>query len=195
MGAALSVSTRELIVNEKLSGKSLVDISQEQSLSYATTCLIWRRFKSKGFEGLAPDYQNCGPRQIKSSALIHRCSLYLKRKYPFWGAPVIRTILSERYPAEKLPSVRSLQVWFKRAGLSKPKFHREKARDIQAERVHDCWQLDSKEYITLADGSKACYLTSVDVKSGALLAAQVFPQRKDQPSQPEANPSKSTCTL
>ena len=179
MGAALSLSDRELIVKAKLAGKTLVEISSENGFSHSTTGNIWRRFKKYGFEGLGANYHHCGPKQIKSSALIYRCCLFLKRKYPLWGAPIIRTILTERYPYERLPTVRTIQLWFKKAGLNAAKFHRETPKAAQVKEAHDCWQLDAKENIKLLDGSKACYLTSVDVKSGAVLGTPVFPSGKN----------------
>lgn len=184
MGCALSYKDREQIVNEKLKGKTLTQIASENDYSYSSTCRIWRRFKSKGFEGLAADYSNCGPRTIKRSKKIHRCSVWLKRKYPKWGAPFIMTILKERYPTEMFPSVRTMQLWFRRAGLSLPKAYRKEPSVAKVSEVHDRWQIDAKENLKLRDGSKACYLTVVDVKSGAALGAPVFPQGEDQPGKP-----------
>ncbi|MCH2043014.1 MAG: hypothetical protein MK212_02650 [Saprospiraceae bacterium] len=40
--------------------------------------------------------------------------------------------------------------------------------------VHDEWQIDAKENLTLQDGSRACYLNIVDKKSGAVLASHCF---------------------
>jgi len=125
MGAATAIHLRELIVREKESGKSLVKIADEQNLSYSTTCNIWRLYKAKGLKGLRPNYNNCGPKNIVSSYRIYRMSKWLKRRYPNWGAPFIKTILEERYPQEVFPTVRTLQIWFKKAGYIKPKFYRQ----------------------------------------------------------------------
>ncbi len=179
MGAALSYKDRELIINQKLKGKPLTCIALENSFSYSTTCRIWRRFKNNGFEGLATNYSNCGPSTIKRSKKIYRCSVWLKRKYPKWGAPFITAILKERYPTEEFPSIRTMQLWFRKTGLSLPKAYRKEPVVEKVSAVHDRWQIDAKENIKLQDGSKACYLTVVDVKSGATLGAPVFPQRKD----------------
>jgi len=179
MGAALSHRDRLHIVEQKLNGKSLVHISEEQNFSYSTTCRIWRRFKKYGYQGLNADYSNCGPRAIKSSKKVYRCSIWLKRKHPKWGAPFILTILEERYPKEHFPSVRTMQLWFRKAGLSLPKAYRKEPKVEKVKKVHDCWQIDAKENLQLKDGSKACYLSVVDVKSGAALGAPVFSQGKD----------------
>ncbi len=182
MGAALAYKDRELIVTQKLKGKPLTKIAMENNFSYSTTCRIWRRFKSNGLEGLCASYANCGPSTIKKSKKIHRCSLWLKRKHPKWGAPFIMTILKERYPLEAFPSIRTMQLWFRKAGLSLPKAYRKEPKVEKVSAVHDRWQIDAKENLKLQDGSKACYLTVVDVKSGAALGLPVFSQRKDQSS-------------
>ena len=179
MGAALPYKDRELIIKQKLKGKPLTVIAMENNFSYSTTCRIWRRFKNNGFEGLSANYTNCGPRRIKHSKKIHRCSIWLKRRYPKWGAPFITTILKERYPTEEFPSIRTMQLWFRKAGLSLPKAYRKEPVVEKVSAVHDRWQIDAKENLKLQDGSKACYLTVVDVKSGAAIGAPVFPQRKD----------------
>lgn len=189
MSAALSLANRELIIREKLKGISLTQIAKENNFSYSTTCNIWRRFKSKGIEGLKPSYENCGPSGIKRSSKIHRCSLWLKRKNPKWGAPFIKTLLIERYPNEDFPSIRTMQLWFRKAGLSLPKAYRKEPIIPKVNAVHDCWQIDAKENIKLQDGSKACYLTIVDVKSGAVLDAPVFSQGQNQPSKSKRDTS------
>lgn len=182
MGSALNLAYRELIVKEKQAGKTLKQIALDHGFSYSTTCRIWRRYKSEGSSGLLPKYGRCGPQTIKRSAKIHRCCIWLKRRHPSWGAPLIKTILEERYPDEDFPSVRTMQLWFRKAGLNLPRAKRHEPVAQQVDHPHDCWQIDAKENITLLDGSKVCYLTVVDVKSGSALDAPIFPQRKDQPS-------------
>ena len=179
MGAATPISIRKLIINEKLSGKTLRSLAQTYNVSYSTACNIWQRYKQKGLKGLEPQYQNCGPKSVKSSYRIYRCSLWLKRKHPNWGAPIIKTILKDRYTEEVFPTVRTMQLWFRKAALNPPKAYRKEPKVESVESTHDCWQIDAKENIKLLDGTKACYLTSVDVKSGSVLGAPVFSQRKN----------------
>lgn len=174
MGIATAVGLRKQIVREKQGGKSLVQLSKELELSYSTVYNIWRLYREQGEVGLVPKYSNCGPQGIKSCPIIYRVSIWLKRQHPNWGAPYIRTILEDRYPAKKIASIRTLQVWYKKAGLSEPKQRMPAVKPIAVKAVHDCWQIDAKENIDLADGSKACYLTTVDVKSGSVLATPIF---------------------
>ena len=128
---------------------------------------------------MKPGYHNCGPKTIKGSYKVYRGSKWLKRKHPKWGAPFIRTILKERYPKEEIPAVRTMQVWFRKAGLNHPRAYRKEPKVEKVEAVHDCWQIDAKENLKLADNSTACYLTVVDVKSGAVLETPLFPKSQN----------------
>ena len=182
MGAATSMSIRKQLIKEKLSGQSLKQLARAYQLSYSTACNIWRRYKGQGQAGLSPNYHRCGPQELGYSSSLYRRSTWLKRLHPHWGAPVIRTVLARRYPQEALPDVRTFQRWFHRAGYANfPKLRSPQAvieaSPVQA--VHDCWQVDAKERLCLDDGTKACYLTVVDVHSGVVLASPVFPPRTD----------------
>ena len=172
-----SIETREKIVEEKLSGKSLLSISSELSISYSTVRRIWNLYAAGGKENLRPAYDNCGLKQPKFYR-IYRLSIVLKRKYSDWGAPFILTILGQRYPNETLPSNRTVQKWFRKNNLSRPRIKRDPPTILGVEHPHDCWQIDAKEIIKLGDNSQACYLTTVDVKSGAVLETPVFPPQE-----------------
>ncbi|WP_169521694.1 DDE-type integrase/transposase/recombinase [Spirosoma spitsbergense] len=75
----------------------------------------------------------------------------------------------------RLPSIRTLQLWFKAAGLTKPRPQLLNSPKVWAEYPHQVWQVDAKEQQRTLDGTKVCWLTVVDEKSGAVLAAPVFP--------------------
>jgi len=173
-----SMTVREQIISEKLSGKTLLKISEEQSVSYSTVRRIWGRYQKGGFENLKPRYQNCGLKKPKYYRMYRR-SIWLRRHHPTWGAPYILTLIGEKYPKERLPSVRIVQKWFKSKNLSKPKMQRPEQVIPEVKEVHDCWQIDAKENIKLGDDNRACYLTTVDVKSGAVLETPVFPLGKN----------------
>lgn len=173
-----SISIREQIVREKLSGKTLIAISEAYSISYSTVRRIWKKYEEGGFENIKPGYSNCGPKRPIYYRMYRR-SIWLKRHHLTWGAPYILTLIAQKYPTEKLPSVRTVQKWFQSKHYTRPKIQREKQVIAKVEEVHDCWQIDAKENIKLLDGSKACYLTTVDVKSGAVLEAPVFSLSSD----------------
>lgn len=175
MGRALPTWMRQRIVQEHRAGKSLTAIAREQALSYSTVRRCWRRYQARGVDGLAPDYRNCGTRSPDAHDLIYRAARYLKFLHRAWGAALIRTKLKQRYPARPLPSVRTLQRWFKKAGLTPLRKRLPEQKRPWAKRPHQVWQVDAKERLCLPSGERACYLTIVDECSGALLAALVFP--------------------
>ncbi len=118
------------------------------------------------------------------SKFYHRVSLWLKRAHACPGAPYIRLQLANRYPLAELPSVRTLQLWFKAANLSQPRRQLLNSPKMWAQYPHQVWQVNAKEQQRTRDGSKACWLTPVDEKSGAVLAAPLFPLWPNQPSSP-----------
>jgi hypothetical protein len=70
-----------------------------------------------------------------------------------------------------------VQQWYSFKGLNQPYNIRNQPKADAVKEVYDCIQIDAKEKIQIKDGSKACYLTMVDVKSGALLDAPIFSLR------------------
>ena len=177
MGRALPTWMRKRIIKEHQNGKSLTQITHEQTLSYATVRRCWQRYKQRGIDALAPDYANCGKQQPGQQNLIYRAARYLKFLHRAWGAPLIRLKLEARYPDEAMPSVRTFQRWFKKAGLTPRRKRLPEQRRCWAKTPHQIWQIDAKERLGLSSGEQACYLTIVDECSGALLEALVFPPR------------------
>jgi Homeodomain-like domain len=175
MPVALSLTLRQLIVSEKKKGKTLVQISDHYHLSYTTVCRVYGRFKAQGKQGLLTCYGNCGARQpCWQQALMRRAAVWLKRLHPLWGAALIRVLLQQRYN-QRIASERTLQRWFLQAGVKVGKTHLPLQREAPVKRVHDLWQMDAKEKLHLCDGTRICYLTVVDKKSGSLLDCFVFP--------------------
>lgn len=175
MPVALPLSVRQRIVREKEKGSSLAAISEKHQLSYSTVCRIYRRYQREGTKGLVPHFSNCGlkkpsPRQM----LFKRAAVWLKRLHKEWGAGFIKVQLERRYH-KKLPCTRTLQRWFKKAGLVAKKTRFANGQAPLVKRPHDLWQVDAKEKLRLENGERLCYLTIVDQNSGSLLKAFVFP--------------------
>jgi transposase len=175
MPVALSLTLRQLIVREANKGHSLVHISDTYHLSYTTVCRIYQRYQREGAPGLVPHFFNCGVKKLTDrQRLYRRTALWLKRLHPKWGAGFIKVLLERRYH-KRWPCTRTLQRWFKQAGLvaKKTRFAYEQASWVT--KPHDLWQVDAKEKLRLKSGRRCCYLTFVDQKSGSLLKAFVFP--------------------
>jgi transposase len=180
MPQPIPVATREMIVSCHEKGESLVAIANDLKMSYWTARHIWRRYRDDGPDGLKPGYDRCGPSGPLSDRLIYRAALWLRRRHRSWGAGLIRVLLTKRYGKDRVPTVRSLQRWFKAAGLSVCKSKRPSANKQKARRVPQVWQMDAKERVPLKDGRQVCYLSITDEKSGAHLITQVFPPQAFQ---------------
>lgn len=175
MAVAIPFATRQQIVQIRALGKSYRQLSQELGVSYDAVRRICKRQQQQGEVGLIPRYKQCGITGIRLSTFYHRVSLWLKRSHPLWGAPYIRLQLDTRYAMGHLPSIRTLQLWFKAANLTKPRPQLLNSPKVWADHPHQVWQIDAKEHQHTLDGAKVCWLTVVDEKSGAVLAAPVFP--------------------
>jgi transposase len=175
MPSALLPCIRQQIVEQKSRGLSLLDIAEQNHLSYSTVRNIYKRYKTQGIQGLKPLYNHCHRPGPKPDALHYRAAVWLKRRHSDWGAAFIIVKLQQRYTDMALPTERTLQRWFKAQGLSKTKSCFALAPPAWANEVHEVWQIDAKEQLQLTSGEKACYLSIVDEKSGCLLKAAVFP--------------------
>lgn len=175
MGRAIDFHIREQIISDCESGLPYSEVSRKYSVRYNTVKELHVRFKKSGKDGLLPKYQNCGKEIDRSGDFIFRAVCWLKYLHPQWGAPYILIRIKDKYPEVTLPSARTAQRWFREKGLNKPKTKIPKPKGDWAKSVHEVWQIDAKERIVLADGSKGCWLTVVDEKSGATLATVVFP--------------------
>jgi len=120
MGQATSMLIRQKIVYLNEQGTSYLQLSKDFNLSYNTVRNLCRSYEKLGKAGLQPNYANCGNKGvIRSSDFIHRCSIWLRRLHPSWGADTIHAKLSERYPELKMPNSRTIHRWLVNAGLVK----------------------------------------------------------------------------
>jgi hypothetical protein len=91
----------------------------------------------------------------------------------------LRILLVEKYGEEATPSISTLQRWSREAGIGRLNQSHGERKFGKSTKVHNIWQVDAKENLVLKDGSEACYLTITDEKSGAWLAAPLFPPQTD----------------
>jgi hypothetical protein len=182
MGKATDMASRQGIIRLKQEGKTLFEISQELLLPYPTVRHLWQQYRANPEQGLTTNYANCGKHPKTQQDLIFRASLWLKHLHSQWGTPKIHLALCERYGRENVEHIRTLQRWYRDANLVKPRQQMAEPTISNSKAVHNIWQVDAKERLTLLDGQEACYLTIVDEKSGGALEASVFPLRSDMSS-------------
>jgi hypothetical protein len=187
MSIAHSMTVRESIVSQRKSGYSMLEISKNLSISYNSVRTLCQRYASceqseSGIKAaLLPQYGQCGPQDKAYSIAIIESALSLKRLHPRWGAPRLRLALETEMGSkdseggQKIPSIRTLERWYRENNLVKPKRQTGEPHIGRARAVHNIWEVDAKEQLELLDGQSACYLTMVDEKSGAWLASPVFP--------------------
>lgn len=173
MGKALSLLQRQQIITLREVGYTYESISGQLGFSFSSVRTICQRYQKEGEKGLQTNYANCGKAVVDRSNLIYRAALWLKQLHPLWGSPRIHTKLQERY-GDSVPTIRTIDRWYVAAGLHKPRNRNQRESIGQSTAVHNIWQVDAKENLTLTDGQKACYLTITDEKSGAWLASFVF---------------------
>lgn len=176
MPQALAVPIRELIIERHAQGESLARIADNLGLSYWTVRTIWRRYRERGEAGLKPDYERCKQSGPRSSRLVYRAACRLKRAHPRWGAGLIRVLIERKWPEEVVPHERTLQRWFRAAGLQPGRQRRTPGENrARGQAPHEVWEMDAKEHIGLANGEEVSWLLISDEKSGAQLDATVFP--------------------
>lgn len=167
---------REQILLLREQGKTYRQIGEVLDLSSHSVRGICRRVQKAGKASLKPSYEQCGKRGIEFERLVWRSALFLKRRYPTWGGGIIRVLLKKRWPERAMPTVRTLQRWFLKAGLATtPALPNRQSQRPRAKEVHQCWQVDAVSHQTLANGTEACWLSATDEASRAIVAASAFP--------------------
>lgn len=177
MPAATALKEREEIVRRRKEHESFAHISREMAIAYATVRNVWHHYQNTG--QLEPSYERCSHRGVRKKQDVYEKAIEFKRAHPSWGAGLIWVELAELFEEEELPSLRSLQRWFHRAGLVKRE-SQDKRPQIQlsrGEKPHEVWAMDAKEQMTLADGTHASWLVISDEGSGALLHGELFPHQ------------------
>jgi transposase len=175
MPQAVSQPVREEIVARHLAGDTLSAIAQAMMMSYRTVRALWSRYRARGSAGLAADYERCGSEGPRFPTAMYEAALSLKREHPRWGAVLVKIQLALQFSEQPLPSKRTLQAWFARAGIQQRRTRRPGAPRQWARAAHEVWQLDGKEEILLADGTRSAVLSLVDEATGAVLSTAVFP--------------------
>ena len=178
MGQAIPYDQRKQIVQLHQSGKSLRAIAESLPYSYDGVCKIWRRFKDKGWEGLEASYRNCGRKPVFGQSIKDLISAEKTGKQ---GAPYIRSILLEAHPDLRIPHERTIQRWWRKAGINRPRGKRPQKDHSWTRLTHHTWQIDGKEQVTLANGQDVCWINIADEATGTLLQSSVFPLQEALP--------------
>jgi transposase-like protein len=174
MAAAKPMTMRREIVARYEQGERRAAIARELGVSYGMVRKLWRQYQQTG--QLEPGYERCRHTALRKGQAVYEQAVALKTAHPGWGAGLIRMELGAKSEGKALPSTRTLQRWFRRAGVGRPRAEKQAKPSVQrGQQAHEVWAMDAKEQIRLADGSYVSWLTITDEGSGAILAAQLFP--------------------
>lgn len=155
-------------------GATPAELARDFAIAPRTARDLARRWRLRPDADVAPAYRRRTDPASAPDHPAHEPALLLRREHPGWGAPLIRVYLQRQGLA--VPSARTLQRWFARAGLGPaPPGRRPDPAASRAEAPHDVWQVDAAEQVRTADGRAASWLRVVDEFSGAVLHTAVFP--------------------
>jgi transposase InsO family protein len=179
MAARTTVDQREVFIQRRARGETYVAIAQACGVSWQCVWFWWQRFR-RG-EGVRSHYtRERHSLLMRFSPLMRYVILRLKLAHPHWGPRRIRYHVQQRpsLAGQPVPSAtqigRYLHQWvrFRRH----PKRNRTPpelpARPV---RVHQCWQVDFKLGIALADGTQVNLHTIHDPVGEVCIAARVTP--------------------
>src|SRR6516162_7465242 len=118
MPRPLPVPARQAIWRRLQAGQDVPTITAALDLPPRTVRRLARRFRQAGPAAIVPSYEACGAATPKPAEALVQAAVDLRRGHPTWGAGLIRVVLHRRIPDRPLPTARTLQRWFRRAGLS-----------------------------------------------------------------------------
>ena len=177
MPSSIPMAIRQSILERYQGGESITSLSRHFGVSRGSIYSFIKRKTSEGEVGLRPKYGNCGKRRPAKDVFIYRAVRCLRTWHPSWGSEKIRAEMLHMRPDLLLPHYRTFTRWFhwnNQIGL-RIKSNLPQTTTRQAKHVHEGWQIDAKEEMRIADGSKNCWLNITDEYSGMVIDPPVFP--------------------
>lgn len=181
---------RAKIIERHMIGESLLAIAKDMELSFYTVRKWWRVYRRQGWAGLIP----CSPGPPATGALsefddlVKYVALRLKCEHPGWGLDVLLLHMRRRasLAGKRLPKRTTLYTYLKpfysrfrerRLRVKRPKM---KVMDVQT--VHQCWQMDFKGKVQVADQTAVQPLNVCDELTSTPLGCIVHACPKGQRS-------------
>lgn len=182
MPKPIAVVIRRQIVDRHEKGETLTAIARTLDMPYESVRNVWRLYRKEG--RIEPNYAACGQPGVRCSQRVYRAARWLKSLHPTWGAGLIRQVIVDKWADEDVPHERSLQRWFRKAGIhTRRQKRRYEKRKGRGKAPHNVWEMDSREQIKLASGEQVSWLVVSDEASGAIVSAEVFPHSPSKPDQ------------
>lgn len=177
------MAVRQSIIAGYQRGESISSLARTFGVSRGSVNSFVKRFRSaSSLEALRPCYANCGKARPTAQDFVFRAVRCLRTWHPEWGAEKIHAELLRMRPQLELPHYRTFNRWFHWNGQIATKLHSQLPRATagKATELHACWQIDAKEELHLADGSRNCWLNITDERSGTVIQPPVFSHEEDQ---------------
>jgi hypothetical protein len=178
MPQAITAAIRLQIVQRHQQGESLRQIAQGERVSERTARRVWKHWVAHGEAGLHANYKRSGRWGRRFGDALYERAIKMKQDHTKWGAQIIRVQLdgAGNQNDGRLPAARTLQTWFRAAGLQ-PEYSLRLRQEFRGrgDKPHAAWEIDAKERIRLGDGSWSCVVSAIDEYTGAAITAQPFP--------------------
>jgi len=166
--------------------KQFISLAMDRALSMKDLCSVFEisrktgykwlgRYKESGLKGL--EDRSKAPKQPPHKTVedVEEFILDTRRKHPNWGPRTITYHAEKKAKHLRLPSETTIQNILRRAGLSKKKRRRHKARhpgkpSVVAKRPNELWTVDFKGEFKTRDGYYCYPLTIQDEFSRYVIA-------------------------
>src|SRR5215831_2833943 len=173
----IPLPVRQVIAQRAEQGQSAGLIARSLGLVSRSVRQLLQRLRIQGHNALLTSYPGRAYPHPPQFRTLLKEALQLRREHPTWGAGLVRVMLRRDYPAAPIPAERTLQRWFRRAGLiSAPSGRRSGPSSYhRAQQPHEVWQMDAADQVALRNSKQVCWLRIADECSGAVLETAVFP--------------------
>jgi transposase len=153
MPAPVPLPIRKALWHRWEQGATTTELSHAFDLPTRTVRNLLQRGRERGATGLAPDYMHLPDPPPAPNHPAFAPAAQLRQEHPDWGAGLIRIYLEDQ-GIQPLPALRTLQLWFQRAGLTPaPPGRRPTISGARATAPHEIWEIDAAEEILLGDGT------------------------------------------
>jgi transposase InsO family protein len=186
----LQQSKTRFIQQHQAAGRSFAALCRRFGISRKTGYKWRRRFRTRGWAGLAARSQNVRSNRRQHHRKWHRRLRRVRLAYPLWGAKKLRRLLVERYGGRAVPHQATLGRWLQQWGLSGPRRRRTRRGSAlvrpgltRPRQSNDLWTVDFKGWFRTGDGTRIEPLTVRDLFSRfilgvVLLADQSYPRTR-----------------
>jgi transposase InsO family protein len=157
---------------------SMTELCEHYNISRKTAYKWLDRYSTGGIEAMCDRSRAPHNHPNEISGQMKDAILFIKRRFPKWGAPKIRARLERENPRwSPYPAISTIGLFLRRQGLTCPRKRRRKATptELPLTNGHKCnqvWCADFKGHFKTSDGSRCNPLTISDHASRYLLCCR-----------------------